>query len=73
MADIARSRVLVLPLRYLFVRRLKKNEENQLGDFMKKVIALAIIAAGIYAASTLNIKIEVSTNAAQACSDSSCN
>lgn len=39
------------------------------GDLhMKKVIALAIIAAGIYAASTLNIKIEVTTNAAQACS-----
>ena len=34
---------------------------------MKKVIALAIIAAGIYAASTLNIKIEVTSNAAQAC------
>jgi|GEM_PF-5456766 len=37
---------------------------------MKKVIALAIIAAGIYAASSLNVKIEVSTNAAHACGTS---
>lgn len=39
---------------------------------MKKVIALAIIAAGIYAASTLNVEIKVSTNSAQAC-DGTCN
>lgn len=39
---------------------------------MKKVIALALIAAGIFAASTLNIKIEVSTNQAHACGDYGC-
>lgn len=39
---------------------------------MKKIIALAVIAAGIYAAATLKIEIKVSTNQAHACYTSDC-
>jgi hypothetical protein len=39
---------------------------------MKKIIALAVIAAGIYAAATLKIEIKVSSNSANACYGSGC-
>lgn len=39
---------------------------------MKKIIALAVIAAGIYAAATLKIEIKVSTNSAAACYSDNC-
>lgn len=39
---------------------------------MKKIIALAVIAAGIYAASFLHVEVKVSTNAAYACSTDNC-
>ena len=39
---------------------------------MKKIITLALIAAGIYVASFYTVKIEVSSNAAHACGESGC-
>ena len=39
---------------------------------MKKIIALAVIAAGIYAAATLKIEVKVSTNSAAACGNYGC-
>lgn len=42
-----------------------------LETLMKKLLALAVIAAGVYAAATLKVEIKVSHNAANAC-ESSC-
>ena len=40
---------------------------------MKKIITLVLIAAGIYVAIFYTVKIEVSPNAAHACSENGCN